>query len=83
MSSVFVRKPAEIDGRVERCLWFLASLVLLFVFYWEGRSFLSVVCPTTSAPRDFFQEWASARNVWNGLPVYAPHPRTAERRSTA
>jgi hypothetical protein len=28
---------------------------------------------------DFFQEWASARNLFNGLPIYTPHEITLER----
>jgi hypothetical protein len=28
---------------------------------------------------DFFQEWASARNVWNSLPAYTQHRITLER----
>jgi len=59
-----------------RCLWFLASLILIFLVFWDGPSFLNALIPATSAPRDFFQEWASARNVWHGLPVYSPHAQT-------
>jgi len=28
---------------------------------------------------DFFQEWASAKNYWEGLPIYTPQAITAER----
>jgi hypothetical protein len=75
MSSVCLRQPTQID-RLSRCLWLLASLFLIFVVFWDGRTFLQALYPMTQAPRDFFQEWASARNVWFGLPVYAPHEET-------
>jgi hypothetical protein len=44
-----------------------------------GGPFLENLRPRPDAPSDFFQEWASARNVCNGLPVYTAQHVTRAR----
>src|SRR5947209_5435475 len=52
-----------------RCrLWMiLACLVCLL----QGPAFVRSLRPPDSIGIDFFQEWASARNLLRGLPAYA------------
>ncbi len=51
------------------CLWMAGS-----VLRWRARP-----QPQQNPVMDFFQEWASAKNYFNGLPVYARHGETLER----
>src|SRR5713226_8664068 len=62
--------------------WLLLAGV---VIWWRGPSYLRAVRPDfiPDGPYiflpDFFQEWASARNRLEGLPVYTPQEVTAAR----
>jgi hypothetical protein len=53
----------------QRLLWVLAAGL---VGCWQGPSFVKDLRPEPNHPLDFFQEWASARNHFAGLPVYLP-----------
>jgi hypothetical protein len=57
--------------------WLWAALALLTVFL-QGPSFVHSLRPSQNEGVDFFQEWASAKNFQNGLPVYTNHTVTAE-----
>ena len=37
---------------------------------------LAILRPPADRVNDFFQEWASARNYWGGLPIYTDHTVT-------
>ena len=63
-------------------LWLLLAVL---VDWWRGPAFRLAFEPSFY-PRggwffqpDFFQEWASARNRFNDLPIYASHEITLER----
>lgn len=64
-----------------RILTLLACMSLAcVVIAWRGSVWLTALQPGTYYQRhflpDFFQEWASARNYYVGLPIYAPHEVT-------
>ena len=50
-----------------RCLWVCLTLYLCLTL---GPALLRIVRPVRERPTDFFQDWASARNLVNGLPIY-------------
>jgi hypothetical protein len=58
------------------CLWLGVGALLLVL---QGERFRRNLQPAPDRPLDFFQEWASARNLVNGLPVYTPHVVTIPR----
>ncbi len=64
---------------------FLWLLLAGLVCWWRGpdyrRAFELELFPSGGAffQPDFFQEWASARNRFNDLPIYTPHAITLER----
>ncbi len=53
------------------------------VCWWRGpsyrRAFEVEFYPSGLFVPDFFQEWASARNLFNGLPIYTPQGITLEK----
>ncbi len=62
------------------------SLVLaVLTLCWQGPAFRLAFEPDFFPPGfgfflpDFYQEWGSARNRFEGLPVYTPHEITVER----
>ncbi len=57
-------------------LWYAAFAFAVFAVGWEGREWCKNLCNLDRPPRDFFQEWASAKNALAGRPVYAPHSET-------
>jgi hypothetical protein len=63
-------------------LWILLAGLAL---WWKGPSYIRAFEPQYFPPGhwfflpDFFQEWASARNRFNGLSIYTPHEVTIER----
>lgn len=63
-------------------LWLLLTVL---VCWWRGPAFRLAFEPNFYPPGfglfqpDFFQEWASARNRFQGLPIYTPHEITLER----
>lgn len=65
------------DGRLGlRLFWILVALGACWL---QGRSFLENLRPTNGVAYDFFQEWASARNHFEGLPIYTHQAITLER----
>jgi hypothetical protein len=56
--------------------WALAASLACVAF---GPGFVRALLPPPGGVVDFFQEWASARNVFNGLPVYANQAITVQR----
>jgi hypothetical protein len=61
-------KPPEQPWTTMRIvLWAVACLVVVL---WLGRGFLQDMRPRPDLTVDFFQEWASARLHFDGLPVY-------------
>jgi hypothetical protein len=56
--------------------WIWWSLAFWTIFF-RGPDFMAgLQVPARSLP-DFFQEWASARNYFEGLPIYTKHWTTA------
>ncbi len=53
----------------KRLQWFSVALLLCTIF---GPRFLHCMRPLDYVLLDFYQEWSSAKNVFNELPVYAP-----------
>src|SRR5262245_16263110 len=56
-------------------LWGLVAVA----FFFRGDELYKDLRPPVIGPRDFFQEWASARNVVEGLPAYTPQDVTVTR----
>lgn len=68
--------PLNILPRKRRWLWaFLACWAALF----QGPSFIRSLRPPRDIGVDFFQEWASARNYLEGLPLYTGLRESAKR----
>jgi Glycosyltransferase family 87 len=64
-------------------LW---ALLVNAALWWQGPAYLRALKPDYAPAGvgvlfipDFFQEWASARNLFNGLPVYTSQTITVER----
>jgi hypothetical protein len=53
----------------------LAGLLLL----WQGPGFVRSLRPPRTVTVDFFQDWASSRNLLQGLPIYEHLAQTVER----
>jgi hypothetical protein len=58
--------------------WLWLGLAIL-VGAMQGPAFVGSLRPDRSEGVDFFQEWAAARNLLNGLPVYGPLAPSVER----
>lgn len=58
-----------------KVLWSCALAATLWIY---GAGFAAALGSHTRVG-DFFQEWASARNYFEGLPIYAPQEETAWR----
>jgi hypothetical protein len=58
--------------------WIWAGLALLAALV-QGPTFVRGLRPDPRAGVDFFQEWASARNVLDGRPAYEPLPEAVRR----
>jgi hypothetical protein len=61
---------------LQSALW-LAVAGAAAILY--GPAFESAFWPPRDVISDFFQDWASARNVFSGLPVYSEHKDTIPR----
>jgi hypothetical protein len=46
---------------------------------WLGPLWIEAMRPYPSRMNDYYQDWASARNYWVGLPVYTPHSTSVPR----
>jgi hypothetical protein len=58
--------------------WLWAVLALLICSL-QGPDFIRSLRPSRTIGVDLFQDWASARSLLNGLPVYSSHRETIER----
>jgi alpha-1,2-mannosyltransferase len=58
--------------------WLWLALAL-FACCLQGPRFLASLRPPPGEGVDFFQEWASARNYFTGLPIYMDMPSAVER----
>src|ERR1700722_4158402 len=68
--------PTNAFPRARWPLWVgLAAIVCAL----QGPAFLRDLRPPLDRGLDFFQDWASARNRTEGLPVYTRHEVTATR----
>lgn len=59
--------PQPSGRRVSQIVWVLLGVL---VCLWQGPSLWRELAPPRYSLVDFFQEWASARNYWTGLPLY-------------
>jgi hypothetical protein len=59
-----------------RVLWLL---IVGMVAFFQIPELISIAWPPKDIVSDFFQDWASGRNWWNGLPVYTDHRVTIPR----
>jgi len=66
------------DSRSAPPAWrvLLWPAVAAFVACCMGPYYLTLLRPPADRVNDFFQEWASARNYWGGLPIYTGHAVT-------
>src|SRR5436305_12818254 len=74
--------PRKVQGPAAFVWRYRVLLVLVgAVCGYFGPTFVRALCvpDEENTPRDFFQEWASARNYWEGQPIYGPQ-REAWRR---
>ena len=60
----------------QRLLWLLLCGLAVV---WLGPKFVRDIRPSHAEILDFFQEWASARNRTEGLPIYTPQALTMRR----
>lgn len=76
-------RPPSRAWMIARNLILLAVAVLVVI--WRAPAFRLAFQPNSFPPGkgfflpDFFQEWASARNYLEGLPIYTPHEITVAR----
>src|SRR5437763_967461 len=68
--------PANAWPAGRRWLWVTLAVVVCAL---QGPSFVRSLRPPPDRGLDFFQDWASARNRLEGLPVYTRHEVTAQR----
>jgi hypothetical protein len=54
----------------------LCLILGLCGWLWLGPSYARAMRPVVNHNNDYFQDWASARNYWSGLPIYTPHSTT-------
>lgn len=59
--------------------WLLWAALAGFILYYHGPLFVQSLRPGEKDPIDFFQDWASARNLFNDLRIYTHHRDTIER----
>jgi len=57
----------------------LCLIVGVCGWLWLGRSYIEAMRPVVNHNNDYFQDWASARNYWDGLAIYTPHSTTIPR----
>jgi Glycosyltransferase family 87 len=61
---------------MRRALW---PLIVGMVAFLQLPGLISIAWPPKDIVSDFFQDWASGRNWWTGLPVYTDHRVTIPR----
>jgi len=66
------------DSRLAPPAWrvLLWPALVAFVACCMGPYYLTLLRPPADRVNDFFQEWASARNYWGGMPIYTDHTVT-------
>jgi uncharacterized membrane protein len=67
MSAIVPETPREPASRARLALWLGVTAV---VALWQGSGFVRSLRPARYQIVDFFQEWASARNLLHGHPLY-------------
>ncbi len=60
-------------GVLRSTAWALAAVAALLL---HGLPIVDSLLPRDRGLKDFFQEWASARNWWHGRGLYTPHRQT-------
>ena len=68
--------PLELWPKWRTPLWVLLAILALVT---QGPIFVSGLRPVEGVGVDLFQDWASARNFLDGLPIYTPHSVTIPR----
>ena len=74
-TTAVLRAPSASTSMRRTSAWTLALLATLCVY---GGGYFTALSSHTRVG-DFFQEWASARNYFEGLPIYTPQETTAWR----
>ena len=69
----------DFPGAWSLCSFFLGPGLTLIVASTLAPLYFTAFWPPPSRVIDFFQEWASARNYREGLPLYTPHRVTIPR----
>jgi hypothetical protein len=73
-SSVSIWDPLDLRAAARPRFW---ALVLAIVSLTHGPTFVDSLRPAATEGVDFFQEWASAKNLLHGLPIYTDLEQTA------
>jgi hypothetical protein len=68
--------PRPFWSKPQNWIWAVLAIVIIA---WQLPTFVALVWPPRDLVSDFFQDWASARNLINGLPIYAEHTETIPR----
>jgi len=68
--------PLNAWPKGRRWLWVALAIAACLM---QGPEFLRSLRPPRDLWTDFYQEWASARNYFSGLPIYADQQQTVER----
>jgi hypothetical protein len=68
--------PLNAWPAARRWLWVTLAVVVCVM---QGPSFIRDLRPPLDRGLDFFQDWASARNLLEGLPIYTRHEVSARR----
>jgi hypothetical protein len=69
-------KTTLISRLVVALLWLAVGF---WSWNWLGPIWVKALRPGPAQFIDFYQDWGSARNYWNGLPIYTPHSISVPR----
>jgi hypothetical protein len=69
--------PQSASWPARRIAWWALAAVVAVV--WQGRGLLCDLRPPGDVVVDFYQEWASARNLLCGAPIYEPQRASSQR----
>lgn len=70
-------QPQTASWPVRRIAWW--ALAAAVAVAWQGRGLLGDMKPPGNVVVDFYQEWASARNLFSGAPVYESQRASSQR----
>jgi hypothetical protein len=70
------RRGTASSAAVQVVFWCLVGLTGCC---WLGPLWIEAMRPTSQRVNDYYQDWASARNYWVGMPVYTPHSTSVPR----